>query len=158
MLATVYNGVNCHVLLSTFYLSLFFGDWHCRDGVFVYDDLELELELLAGWLQKNCGWIAWATAGCWLDASLLLYALFLFTSCTHDNTSTEWNTISLSRLDYLHFLWKICSCVVYQCIFWSNIHYVYLYSASQALLDYFVVLHYYSSLGLCYCLYLMWLL
>ena len=108
--------------------------------------------------KKNCGWIAWATAGCWLDASLLLYALFLFTSCTHDNTSTEWNTISLSRLDYLHFLWKICSCVVYQCIFWSNIHYVYLYSASQALLDYFVVLHYYSSLGLCYCLYLMWLL
>ena len=140
-------------LLSTYHY--FLGIDIVGMEFFVYDDLE------AGWLQKTfvvelLGLLL--VASCWLDASLLLSALFLFTSCTHDNTSTELNTISLSRLDGLHFLWKICSCVVYQCIFRSNIHYVYLYCASQALLDYFVVLHYYSSLGLCYCLYLMWLL
>ena len=100
--------------------------------------------------------------GLLLVAGLMLLCCFLLYFCllnAHMTTQAlNKHTISLSRLDCLHFLWKICSCVVYQCIFRSSIHYVYLYCASQALLDYFVVLHYYSSLGLCYCLYLMWLL
>ena len=99
--------------------------------------------------------------GLLLVSGLMLLCCSLLYSCLLDAHMTTQalnkHTISLSRLDCLHFLSKICSCVVYQLYILVQ-HYLYLYSVSEALLDYFVVLHYYSSLGLCYCLYLMWLL
>ena len=124
MLAAVCNGVNCQVLLSTFYLSLFFGDWHCRNVVFCIWRLGI-----VGWL------IAEIFCGCWLNhgegqirsvwvlglllvASLMLFCCSLFYFCLLDAHMTTQalneHTISLSRLNCLHFLWKICSCVVCQ--------------------------------------------
>ena len=130
MLAAVCNGVNCHVLLSTFYLSLFFGDWHCRDEVFciwwfgVGVVSWLFAEIFYGWIADlimertklgvfGClGWCWLVVDGLMLLCCSLLYFCLLYAHMTIQALNKH--TISLSRLDYLHVLWKICSCVVYQ--------------------------------------------
>ena len=128
MLAAVCNGVNCHVLLSTFYLSLFFGDWHYRNEVFCILWLGVGV---VGWLIAeiflwlNCllshgedRIMSVLMLGLLLVAGLMLLCCSLLYFCLLDahmiTQALNEHTISLSRLDYLHFLWKIYSCVMYQ--------------------------------------------
>ena len=59
--------------------------------------LMLGLLLVAGLMLLCCSLLYF----CLLDAHMITQAL-------------NEHTISLSRLDCLHFLWKICSCVMYQ--------------------------------------------